>query len=258
MTRMLASKLAWLSTTPLGIAGAARGVLQECSVPGAEDGHGKPTRSLCQFIGSDDMAQGFDLGTEQAGDRQCFRDGDHDSAPAIGDDGRVAAQVFLDMSGAGRRIDGNRNAPGQQRPEKCHEIVAPRRQHNDHRLAGLKAYSHQAGGHPFRPYLEITVGDDLTVVVVAIEANMGSLWVSRRVPVQDFNQGRGAPRHGFGAAERQLARFKIDVMSTHALGAQKGAQYVARGLRVDKHGFRESGVKHLLDARQQLHPRQAV
>ena len=97
----------------LGISGTARGVLQECGVPGAENGHGKPTWDLFQLVGGDHVAQGFDLGTEQAGKGACFGDGDHDGAPAVGDDGGVAAQVFLDVGGTSRGIDGNRNAAGQ-------------------------------------------------------------------------------------------------------------------------------------------------
>ena len=87
---------------------------------------------------------------------------------------------------------------------------------------------------------------------------MGPLGMGRRVPVQDFDQGRGASRHGFCTAERHLVRFNIDVGTTPARGAEKGAQQVARGLRIDEHGFREGGVEHFLDARQQFHPCQAV
>ena len=80
---------------------------------------------------------------------------------------------------------GTGTPPGQQRPEESQEIVVSRRQHDDNRLAGLKAQPQEAGGDPLCPLLEGAVGNDLAIASVAVEVDMGSLGMGRRMPVQN-------------------------------------------------------------------------
>ena len=53
----------------------------------------------------------------------------------------------------------------------------------------------QAGGEPLGAVGQLAVGDDLAVIVVAVEADVGAFGVGAHVPVQHLGQGVGGAGH---------------------------------------------------------------
>ncbi len=49
----------------------------------------------------------------------------------------MTAQMLPDLGAPYRRVDGNRDAPGQQDPEKAEEVFLAGRQHDGDAFAGL-------------------------------------------------------------------------------------------------------------------------
>ncbi len=204
------------------------------------------------------MADGFGACLEQAA--ECGRLGYryHDGGAAVGGDAGMARQVLADLGHAGRRIDGHRRAAGYQHAEEADEVVAPGRQHQHHRLARYQPPVEQAGREPGGGLAQGVVGQYFAVAVVGIEADVRSVGVGRRVPVEGLDQGPGADGQGLDAAE--IDRFDLARGGGLLLsrGGGQGAQQIARGFGLSQHRFRQGGAEGGLDPGDEFDPAQTV
>ncbi len=145
IARMLASRLACVSATPLGLP-----VLPEVywmkamSSPRTATGAGTPPRaaSCCGVI---DMAQAGHAGLQQAGDDHRLGHRHQQRGAGVVEDAGVAQHMLLELRGARRRVDRHRHRAGAQDAEVGAEVRRRGRQHDGHALARLHAGALQAG-----------------------------------------------------------------------------------------------------------------
>ena len=122
-----------------------------------------------QLRHGDDMAQFRCLGAQQLCQRPRLGDGDQQGRARIGENARVAAQVFLDLRGAQRRIDRHRDGAGQEYSVEAEKVLAARGQHDRHRLARLHIVRAQARGHVAGARLERRIAEGFFLFVAASE-----------------------------------------------------------------------------------------
>jgi hypothetical protein len=109
---------------------------------------------------------------------------------------RMAAQVVLELLRARRRVDGHRDAAGQQDAEEAREVVHARRQHQRDGATRLHAMRSQPGGDARRGLPELGVADGTWVRAVLVEQDVHRVRRPSAVPVQQFRQGADGVRRG--------------------------------------------------------------
>ena len=119
----------------LGLAGAARGVLQETDLP-RRAAHRLETLAVPRDVaGHQHGAQRFHLRAQEPRDRLRLRDRHHDGGVRALQDANVPRQVVLDGGEPRRRVERHRNAAREQRAVEAVEVFLRRGQHDRHRSA---------------------------------------------------------------------------------------------------------------------------
>ena len=113
----------------------------------------------------------------------------------------MATDVVLDLGSPRRWIDRHRHAAGQQYSEESEVVVAPRRKHDAHAVAGLEPPVLQARRHRQRPVPDLLVRGDVIVTVITIEVDLAPRGVAVDVPPEDVDERFGSTRGCLGVAE---------------------------------------------------------
>ncbi len=168
----------------------------------------------------------------------------------------MPAQVILDLGSARRRVDRDRNAPGEEDAEEAVEVIDAGRQHDRDRPRGLQVPVEQSRGDCARRPFERGIGDRLLLARVVLEHDVGALRVPGDVPLEDFDERRRAVRRRGLLGEHRRA--------PGGRGAGGGArrvnraQQVARSLGARHHALRKAQGETALQAQKQLHASEAV
>ncbi|MCY1356146.1 hypothetical protein D9M69_425880 [compost metagenome] len=243
---------------PLGLPGAARGVLQEGQVLGPPRGRQAVAVAGAQLGHLDDRAEARHLRLEQAGEQLGLGHGDQQADLGVGEDAGLAQQMLLDLRQAQRRVDRHRHAAGQQGTEEAEQEVAPGRQHQRHPLPGAQAAPLQAAGDAQGALAEAGVADLLAGLGGAQQVHVGALRVALDVPVEHLDEGLRRFRAGRVAGVRRPRRDAARQRGGRTAEALQHGQQVGRRLGQGEQFFRQAHGERLLDARPQLDPRQAV
>ncbi|MCY1403637.1 hypothetical protein D9M71_188250 [compost metagenome] len=243
---------------PLGLAGAARGVLQEGEVLRLSLWIDPWTANGRQLGDAGDHPQARHLRPEQSGDQFGFGHGDQHPGFGIVENGRLALQVFLKLGQAHRRIDGHRHPASQQHAEEGVEEITPGGQHQRDPFAAAQAVTLQAAGDGQRALVQGRVTDRLLAVAFAQQAYLDAMGMVVDVPVENFDQGlrpfrRSRVRRlvGIHPDSRHGRRFAL-------LAHSQSPQQLLQGLHFAECGFRQEHAELTLDARPEFHPAQAV
>ena len=170
----------------------------------------------------------------------------------------MAAQVLLDLGGPRRRVDGHRNPAREQHPEKTEEVIAAGGKHDDHCLARLELPLPEPRRHALRAVPERAVSDRLALSLVGVEAHVGPLGMRPDVPVEDFDQGAGAPRHRLGHAHLDYAHVRGRGGALPGPRAQHRTHEIPWRLGAGHQVLRQRHVEGVLEPGQKLHAREAV
>ena len=246
----------------LGVAGAARGVLDEGDVVAPRrPRRGRPGDALREPGHGDDPAQAGHAGFEQARHRHRLRHGDEDARLGILEDAGVAAHVLLDLRRPRRWVDRHRDAASKKNAEVGKEILERGWQHDRHRLPRLQAAGAEPRRHGRRAGPQVRVVEPLLAVALGEQHDLGALAVGLHMPVEHFEQGRGGSRGGGIASGGGDLRHDRG----HGAGWRRARgrcgnrrQQVAQRLGVLQRGLRQRDAEGALDAQQQLDPGQAI
>jgi hypothetical protein len=183
----------------LGQAGAARGVLQKGGV-GAAKGR-QVERNVraggCgQFCRSHNFPQAFHLAMHQSGKTLRLGHGDHQPGETVGSNCNMPLQVFLYLLEATRGVKRHRHAAGQQHPEKTVKVIRIGGEHDEHGFSRGKPVVLQTNGDPFCALPELAVDDDLSLVLIAVEPDMGPVRMHCHMVFQYVDQCFSRMRHG--------------------------------------------------------------
>ena len=241
-----------------GIAGAAGCILQKGNIARFKDRRGERPRPGHQFLHRHHFQQAFHPGSQQAGKSLGLGNGDHGPAQAVFDDGGMADQVFLDLVGPARRIDGNRHPAGVKDTEKTEKIIPPRRQHDDYRLAGLKVSLLKAGGDFFGARFKVLEGDDLAFPIVAVKADVRPVGVEPAMPVQHFRQSLGGAGQVPGSLGKNFADIKGGQGISRPGPTQDRTENFARRFGSGERLFRQGHPEMPFDPDHHLDPGQTV
>ncbi|MNP12727.1 hypothetical protein D3C76_1049770 [compost metagenome] len=193
----------------LGLASAARGVLQEGDVIRLPRGCDPLAALACQLGYADDAGQARDLRLDQPGKQLGLRHGNQHFDLGVAQDAGLAAQMVLDLRKAQRWVDGHRNTTGQENAEKAMKEVAARGQHQGYGMADLQATALQPCGNGQGALVQGAIAYVLRLVAVAQQAHVGLLRLMAHLPLQHLDQGsRGVRRllHCYQSlAQRQRA-----------------------------------------------------
>ena len=242
----------------LGIAGAARGVLQERGVARPRCCRRKRGHRRRHRVDGEHVAQAGHLQLEEAGGAFGLGLGDQNRGQAVVEDAHVAAQVFLDLAHACRWIHRNRNAAGEEGAEKRKEIIGAGGQHDGHGLARPELVPPERSSHPLRPLAQVAISDDPAFVVVAVEPDVGTLGMGPDVPVEHLDEGRCAVGCGLDRLEDDAVDHGLRRGRRRGAGAEHRAQQVARRFRLEEDAFGQGDAEGLLETLEQLDPPEAV
>jgi len=200
---------------------------------------------LC--LGFQDLREALGLGND-----------DHDRRAAVPQDGAVAAQVVLDLALSSGRVNGDGDAARHENAQEGKEIVRPRGQHDDDRLSGPEPPALQPGGQGFRAFPELSVGQDVALALIAVEAHVRPVGMAAHVPVHNVHERLG--RVGRGQGFTQLLGPDLHVRGGRAgrVGAEHGPKQVPRRFRVREDALGDRDLEVLFDAGEEFHPCQAV
>ncbi len=251
----------------LGLAGAARGVLQEGDVGGAQ----RDRRRAAAGAGGDDVGHGghrvqrVDLGAQQVGQRLGALDGQQLARAGVAQDAGDAPQVVFQLRGPRRRVQRHGHAAGAQGAVEGGEELAPARQHDRHRLAAAQPARLQAGGDAQRVGVQVGVGQLDGRVAAFVQRDQDLLRVLAQVGVEDVEQGgrvvdgerRLAAGPRAGAVGRRGRRRRLQRGNSRGGGLQQ-AQQVARGLGLGHRRVVERDAELVAEAGDQLDAGEAV
>ena len=138
---------------PLREAGGPRGVLQQRDVRSGSLPHGRlARRGPHQVPGVDQPAQAWHPQPQEASGTACLGDRHEQASPGIVQDRSLPQEVLLDVGGPRGRVDGNRHAAGEQRPEEGNEVIPARGKHERDAVARIETVVEKlAGRRPCRP-----------------------------------------------------------------------------------------------------------
>ena len=103
----------------------------------------------------------------------------------------MPAQVFLNLRGSPRRVDGNRHPSREQYAEKCLEILSAGRQHERDGFPGDEIGRHETLCHRVPAVLEISVGECIVGTVLIEEVNVDLVWMTLTMPIEHVEQRSG-------------------------------------------------------------------
>ncbi len=191
---MLASRLAWLRTTPFGSP-----VLPDVYWMSAVDvscvigsrARGRARRKLGDAL---DRGQASHLRLQQGRDASPFRNRYQHTRAGVAQDARLTAQVLLQLRQPHRRIDRDRHCASIENGEKRNEEVAARRQHQGDAIAGHDIPLDQALRGFARGLGQLAIGHGCGWRDVILEhSQVQAVRMPGYMPFQDFYQG---PRFG--------------------------------------------------------------
>ena len=253
----------------LGVAGAARGVLDERNVVATHVDRRRHAALLGQLLWRDDMAQSRHAGLQQAGDDHRLGNGHQQRGAGVVEDAGVPQHMLFELRGARRRVDRHRDRARPQDAQVGAEIRGRCRQHDGHALAWLHARLLQAGCHCRAGLGKLAVAERV-LAVVDQAGEVGAVGVCLQVPLEHVEQRPGAGgsagvgrRLGWKDGDRRLlalcAQLDADVAAFGApLGVLRRGQQVADRLGALQRVVRQSDAECALGAQQQFRARQAV
>ena len=275
---------------PLRLPGAPGGVLEERDVVRA----GRVRRAVAGVSRLGELAHRRDPaasrhpGREQARHLAGLVEGDEPLGAGVLEDPLVPAEVVLELGEAGRRVDGKRDPSRELGPDEAPEVVDTGREHDRDRAAGGEAAADEPGRDPARALEERTVGEHRFRFGLVDEPDVLALRVLRGMPREGLDQGlglrrdrvriggeRGPARRGGpgryrgrsgspGVPRVPLPRLRsipgVLPVRARCRGPERieGTEEVPRGLGLGQHPVREARARRPLEAREELHPREAV
>ena len=174
-----------------GVAGAARGVLQEGRIFWTHRGADKSSGWGGYLRHGDHVAQGFDVGSEELRRPFGLIQSNEGDRPAVGEDAGMTAQVFLKARWSGWGVDGDRNAARQKNAEEAEKIIFSGRQHDGDGFGRLKTEVLESRSDGGCLVTQGLVGDDVTLALITEETDMGVIGVDGGVAVEHLHQTVG-------------------------------------------------------------------
>ena len=202
--------------------------------------------------------QAVDLSPQQPRQGLGFRNGDQGNNAGVGENTNLAAQVVLDLRQAGGRVDGHRNAAGEQNTEESSEEFPACRQHQRHGLLGLQAACLQTGGHRFGGALQVGVGDRFSLVAVTDQCDMRPFGMILNVPRQGVDQCTGRAWRLADGWRFKTGHRRHVLCPGSGTSPPQGVPQGAWDVGVGDVLLRQVHAKRLLQAVQQFHAFQAV
>ncbi len=151
----------------LGITGAAGGVLYEGDITACDRLRRQGFDALREFVGGHYRPESRHLGPQQRAHLERLGHGDQQHTAGIVENPPMAAQVFIQLREAHRRIDGHRNGPQHQDGEKTPQIRHPGGQHDGDGIPALHAPRGQPRGDRLGLLIEGPIVDGgLTVALL--------------------------------------------------------------------------------------------
>ena len=144
----------------LGIAGAARGVLDQRRRRVVDLGR-RRWRFRCSSVSSATLSivrKALDLRVQQATDAAALRNGHQHGGAGVAQNAGLPAQMVLDLRQPHRRIDRNRNGAGIEDAEEGDEEIEAGRQHQRDAVARHDVARDETGRDAARRVGEIAVG----------------------------------------------------------------------------------------------------
>ena len=135
IARRLASRLAWVSTTPLGLPVLPEVYCRKADVFRARRRRQRRRRGARQVRHGRHRAQRGALRAQQMAKRLGARVGDQQRGLGVGDDAGDAAQVLLELRRPRRRVQRHRHAAGVERAIESGEEFAAGGQHDGDAVA---------------------------------------------------------------------------------------------------------------------------
>ncbi len=166
--------------------------------------------------------------------------------------------MILDLCHPNRWVDGDGNAAGEQNTVKAEEITLPGGQHDGDRFPELQATLLQANRYRLRTRSELAIGDDVPLVLIGIELNVGPVRVGLHMPLQHIDQCLRAVRGRFRLTEIQLAASGGPGRHASRMGTEQAAEQVARGFRIGESTFGQADAEFTLNTDKEFHARQTV
>lgn len=100
----------------------------------------------------------------------------------------MALRILLEPVEAGRRIDRNGHATGEERAEEAREEIRLGPEHERDRVPPAEPSRVEAGGNRHRPRAELSVGDRPLAPVALLEEDVDAPRVRLGLPVQDIGE----------------------------------------------------------------------
>ena len=224
----------------LGIAGTARGVLNERGrslMRGRQPGGGRARRKPGHTL---DRGQARHLCLQQGRGPSRFRNRYQDTGARTAQDGRLAAQVLLQLGHAHRRIDGHGDRAGIKDGKERNEEIAARWQHQGDPVARHNIPLDQAlrGGACGPSEFAVSQRSKLPCAVVE-QSQVAAVRMAAGVPFKDVHQG---PRFDRGRNEgKRLRCGNRRKLSSARMRVFQCAKEIANRLRRPGH---RSGKPH--------------
>ena len=243
----------------LGVAGAARGVLQERDVR-----CGKFHRR-CRCIGQRqishraDRLQGFDLRPQQVGQRLGAFDRHQHACLRIAHDAGDALEVVFKLRGSRRRVQRHRHRARDQRAEERGKELAPGRQHDGHLVAPVQPERAQARGQRGGITVQVGVAQVNGLVAVAVQRDQHPIRMPLQVPFEHRHQRlHGIRRIRLRRRVRNRGLLHAARVGGTPTGTRDEAQQVARRLGFGERGLAQRDAEIAVDARDQFDAGQTV
>ena len=243
---------------PLGIAGAAGGVLEECGGGFVERRALAQASAAVERTDVDHRAQPRNPRGQQPRHAEGGIERHEHPDIRVRKYARVTHDMILELARTRGRVDGHRDRAGHLHPEEGRQVVEAGRQHQRHTPAGLEPSVDEAGRDALGTLHEVGERDLHGLSVRGPELGVDAIPVVVRVEVHRLEQRRGAGGDRLHRVEPCLAAAHRRGGAGAPLAGQQRRQQLPRGLRVRHDGFRNPGAEPAFEPREQLHARQAV
>jgi hypothetical protein len=235
----------------LGIARAARRVLDERDGAGVAGGRDVGDRRRRQLLGGHDRLERRHLAPHEPSDPRRLGERDQHPCLRVPQDADLAARVFLEVTGTEGRVDRHGHRPREEHADERAEERGLGAEHDRDAVARPHATRPERRRDGARPLRERAVGDRFLVAGIAAQDDVHPVRRRGRVPREDLGQRAGLGGQAFaGPRQRDGRRLGLD---RGRAGARHGRHQIAAPVRLGEHGVAQVHGEGLLEPQRELH-----
>lgn len=167
-------------------------------------------------------------------------------------------EVVLDLGPTHRRIDGHRHAAREQYSKKGEIIVASRREHDAHAVAGFEPPVLQTRRHSQRSIPYVLVCGHVVITIITVEVDLRSRGMTLDVPPEHIDECFRAPRRRLGIAELDGHHVTSITVRRGPVRSPQRAQQVTGRIRFRARTSAEAEFELPLETAEELDSAQTV